>query len=269
MRPSNEQGCYARGSPRCTAARAGLEAYSHFPRDRAARQPALRRRRSRFLTVRSNGVDELERSGTKTFTRHIEASQSHAGRPRSPRDGGADGGGVFRSAREGTHAPFSGEVKLATTEAFGTFWLAPRLVELQRTHPKLLVDLNCEMRSADVLRLEAHASVQLSEPTAPDVKVVRLGRIHSMPAAAPSYIEMYGVPKSVDDLRNHRLALQFAEQTGTQELYERVFPGVPQLGLVAFRTNNSSALLWAIIKGADRLVADLHACDGPQMVLTT
>ena len=144
----------------------------------------------------------------------------------------------------------SGEVRLAVTEAFGAFWLAPRLVEFQRAHPKLLVHLRCAMRSADVLRLEADVAVQLIEPKAPDLKVVRLGRIHTMPCAAPSYLEIYGTPKTPDDLRKHRLALQFAEQTGTIEIYERLFPGVPLSGFVAFCTNNSSALLWAIINGA-------------------
>jgi DNA-binding transcriptional LysR family regulator len=170
-------------------------------------------------------------------------------------------------AQERETSPFDGEVKLATTEAFGTFWLAPRLIELQRKHPKLLVDLTCAMGSADVLGLAAHASVQLTQPKGADVKMVRLGRIHSMPAAAPSYIETYGTPKTLDDLPKHRLALQIADQTGTQEMYDRFYPSVPQLGWVAFRTNNSSALLWAIIKGIGIGWSPtyMHAM-GPQMV---
>jgi hypothetical protein len=54
------------------------------------------------------------------------------------------------------------------------------------------------MRSADVLRLEADIAIQLERPTTPDVKVVRLGRIHSMPAAAPSYLDIYGTRRTVD-----------------------------------------------------------------------
>lgn len=215
-------------------------------------------------------IDELERQlGTKLFTRHVEGvSLTAEGREALVRAEQMEAAlfGLMR-AKERVASPYSGEVKLATTEAFGTFWLAPRLVEFQRIHPKLLVDLRCAMQSADVLRLEADASVQLSEPRGADVKVVRLGRIHSVPTAASSYIEMYGAPKSIDDLPNHRLALQFAEQTGTQEIYNRFFPGVPQAGWVAFRTNNSTALLWAIIKGVGIGWSPtyIHAM-GPQMV---
>jgi DNA-binding transcriptional LysR family regulator len=216
-------------------------------------------------------IDELERQlGTKLFTRHVEGvSLTPEGREAMAMAEKMELAYFgFVRAREKVTSPFSGEVKLATTEAFGTFWLAPRLVEFQRAHPQLLVDMRCAMQSADVLRVEAHASVQLSEPRGADVKVVRLGRIHSVPTAAPSYINTYGMPKSVDDLiKHHRLALQFAEQTGTQEIYDQFLPGMPQLGLVAFRTNNSSALLWAIIKGIGIGWSPtyMHAM-GPQMV---
>src|SRR6202051_4222698 len=48
----------------------------------------------------------------------------------------------------------SGEVRVAITEGLGTFWLAPRLVEVQQSFPNILVDLHCAMRSADVSRHE-------------------------------------------------------------------------------------------------------------------
>src|SRR3954467_3126092 len=120
--------------------------------------------------------------------------------------------GLIR-ARDSSLPSLAGEVRLAVTEGIGTFWLAPRLVEFQRSHPKLLVDLNCAMQSADVLRLEADAAVQLTRPPNPDVKIVKLGRLHSMPFAAPSYVNTYGTPKTLEELFKHRVVLQVAEQT--------------------------------------------------------
>jgi DNA-binding transcriptional LysR family regulator len=205
------------------------------------------------INVVRRRIDELENQiGTKLVVRHVHgATITGEGRQilAVAQNMELASFGVIH-ARERAVPEVSGQVKLAATEAFGTFWLAPRLVEFQRANPQLVVDLSCAMRSADVLRLEAEAAVQLTKPTAPDLKLVRLGRIHSMPCAAPSYIATYGMPKSADDLRKHRLALQFAEQTSTQELYDQHYPDMPQNGFVAFRTNNSSALLWAILKGA-------------------
>ena len=230
---------------------------------------------ARFLGVSINTIarriDRLEQElSTKLITRHIGGINLTA-----------EGAEILAAAREMERASFSlirardrtrpemaGELRLATTEALGSFWLGPRLVEFRQAHPKLLVDLNCAMRSADVLRLEADASIQLTRPSDADLKAVRVGRIHSMPAASPAYLDRYGVPKSLEELRaKHRLTLQFADQTGTQELYERLFPGVPYVDLVAFRTNSSSALLWSLIKGAGIGWAPtyIHAI-GPQIV---
>ena len=144
----------------------------------------------------------------------------------------------------------SGEVRIAITEGLGTFWLAPRLVEFQRSFPGLVVDLSCQMRSADVLRLEAEAAVQLTKPTAADLKVVKLGRLHAIPFAGQGYADTYGKPKTREELLKHRIVMQVTEQVASREIYDRLFPGVPQPGFVAIRTNVSSAHYWAIAKGA-------------------
>jgi DNA-binding transcriptional LysR family regulator len=157
--------------------------------------------------------------------------------------------GLIR-ARDRSAPSISGELKLAVTEGLGTFWLAPRLVEFQRANPKLLIDLNCAMQSADVLRLEADVAVQLNKPTNPDLKIVKLGRLHSMPFASQSYVDTYGAPRTIEEGLRHRLVLQVADQTSTLDLFERTYPGVSQQGLVALRTNVSSAHYWSVAKGA-------------------
>lgn len=198
-------------------------------------------------------INELElQLGVTVFTRHVDGVRATAEGETillAAKQMEAASFGVIR-ARDRTTAPLSGEVKLAVTEGLGTFWVAPRLIEFQRAHPKLLVDLSCAMRSADVLRLEADAAVQLTKPTNPDLKLVKLGRLHTMPFAGQSYIDTYGLPTTFQEGLNHRIVLQVADQTATQEIYDRLFAGKPQLGFVAMRTNVSSAHVWAVAKGA-------------------
>jgi DNA-binding transcriptional LysR family regulator len=157
--------------------------------------------------------------------------------------------GLDRALSRATPA-LTGEVRLAVTEGLGTFWLAPRLVEFQRVYSGLLVDLKCEMRSADVLRLEADVAVQLEEPGNPNLKRVKIGRLHIMPFVSPSYVEIYGMPKDLNDLQqNHRMVIQDAEQTKGKEMYDR-HAVREQIGFVAMRNNVSSAHVWAVSKGA-------------------
>jgi DNA-binding transcriptional LysR family regulator len=143
----------------------------------------------------------------------------------------------------------SGEVRVSVTEGLGSFWLAPRLVEFQQSFPNIFIDLHCAMRSADVLRHEADIAIQLSQPTSLDVKQVKLGRLHVMPFASRKYIETFGMPKSFDDLLNHRLIMQFADQTAANEIFTEWFPGIPQNKLLVMKTNVSSANYWAVAKG--------------------
>lgn len=205
------------------------------------------------VNVLRRRIADLERQmGTAVLTRHFDGI-----RPTT------EGEQIFAAAeqmeaasfnlvraRDRAVPTFAGEVRIAVTEGLGTFWLVPRLVEFQKTYPRILVDLSCAMRSADILRLEADAAVQLTKPTAPDLKVVRLGRLHAMLFAGQPYVTSYGLPRTREELLKHRFVLQAADQTGSQEAYERVFPGVPQAGFVSVRTNVSSAHYWAIAKGA-------------------
>lgn len=215
-------------------------------------------------------VDELEHSlGVTLLTRHVDGVRT------TP-----EGEGVLAAvtrmeiasfellrAKEKNSASISGEVRLAITEGLGTFWIAPRLVEFQRAHPNLLIDVNCAMKSADVLRLEADVAIQITRPTAQDLRVVKLGRLHFMPFAAPSYIETFGCPRSASDLTQHRILIQSDDNVQWRKLYDRLFPGMPALGLVALRTNVSSAHYWSIAKGAGIGVLPTYAqAIGAQLV---
>jgi DNA-binding transcriptional LysR family regulator len=197
-------------------------------------------------------VDELEHHlGVKLLTRHVDGVRMTA-----------EGEQILAAAAEMEKASFAiartqptaatnyeGEVRLAVTEGLGTFWLVPRLVEFQRAYPRLLIDVKCEMKSADVLRLEADVAIQITKPVSPDLKVVRLARQYISLFAARSYIDTYGSPKTKEELMKHRVVFLMAEQGRGQEYYDELFPGKPQPGFVAMRTNVSSAHYWAIAKG--------------------
>ena len=215
-------------------------------------------------------VDELEHTlGVILLTRHVDGVRPTA-------EGEKIQSAALRmeaasfdllQARNSAKKDVEGEVRLAVTEGLGTFWLAPRLVEFQRANPKLMVHLNCAMKSADVLRLEADVSIQLERPVAPDLRMAKIGRIHAMFFAAKSYLDTYGYPKSVADLKNHRLVIQSDGRKRSQELYDQLFPGVSPIGLVSLRSNVASAHYWSIAKGAGiGMLATYAQAIGAQLV---
>ncbi len=153
-------------------------------------------------------------------------------------------------ARNILEKEIEGEVRIGITEGLGVFWVTPKLVEFQRANPRLMVSLDCAMKSADVQRLETDVSVQLMRPPSSDLKLVRLGRMHLMPFASRQYLDTYGRPNRKEDLLKHRFVVQADSDKSWQDFYDRIFPGIKPVGLVSLRNNASSTHYWSIAKGA-------------------
>jgi DNA-binding transcriptional LysR family regulator len=172
----------------------------------------------------------------------------------------ADGVSVFATAREMERASHTlrahldqdqttrGTVRCSITEGLGTLWVLPHLVQYNRAHPSTVVELSCSMELADVLRMEADVSVQLTRPVRADVKAARLGRMHIYPFAARSYADIYGLPKNLEEVSRHRFVDQRAPQ-----IDENAAPRMLKMpdieGIVALRTNSSTAHFHAIELG--------------------
>src|SRR5260370_21603058 len=154
---------------------------------------------------------------------------------------------IFRRASLSTDV--RGSVRVAVTEGPGISWILPRLIDFQKTYRKITVDLRCAMEQADVSRLEADISIQLARPTNPDLIVTKLGRLHIYTFASQAYRDAYGLPKSLSELRNHRIVKQHGvqlDETG----YARIL-GLESLeGIVGISTNSSVAVLYAVERGA-------------------
>jgi DNA-binding transcriptional LysR family regulator len=198
-------------------------------------------------------IDEFEQElGVPLLVRHVNGVQ--------PTD---EGSKIFAAvlqmesasfnlllARKGSDKQIEGEVRIAVTEGLGTAWMLPRLIDFQRANPKLTVNLKCGQTPPDLLRLEADLSIQLERPKEPDLKVVKLGRLHVMLFASRSYLEAYGYPASAADLTAHRFAVMEDEQRRWEDFYHTSLPDVSPAKQVMIRNNVSSAHFYAVLGGA-------------------
>lgn len=150
---------------------------------------------------------------------------------------------------EAPRAEHRGAVRISITEGLGTFWVTPMLVGFTRLYPNLVVDLNCTIESADVLKLEADLSIQFTRPQQDAQKLVRLGRLHNVPFASPVYVDRYGLPKSKAEMRDHRIVDQVGRQLEEGAWARHL--GLDNVeGIVGIRSNASSAVFYAVEKGA-------------------
>ena len=153
---------------------------------------------------------------------------------------------VAQAAKQNAHGP----VRLAITEGLGSFWLTPKIAEyMESSENQSRIELQCAMRSVDVMRLEADISVQLVKPERPELIVKRLGYLHLVPYASKGYIDRHGAPRNLTDLPSHRIVEQETDQLKGYGL-ERIFGPEIANRMVRLKTNFSSAHYWAIAKGA-------------------
>jgi DNA-binding transcriptional LysR family regulator len=113
-----------------------------------------------------------------------------------------------------------GEVSVAVTEGLGTFWISPRIHNFTEQHENITIRLNPSMAIADMRRFDIDMALQIVEPILPDIKRVRVGTLHLMLAAAPSYIEQYGEPKTVKDLASHKFVFHTNPQSSDRLMIE-------------------------------------------------
>jgi DNA-binding transcriptional LysR family regulator len=140
------------------------------------------------------------------------------------------------------------ELRISVTEGLGAFWLMPRLVEFRHIRSPIRMHLNCDMRRLDDLPHDIDVAVQFEQPNNPELIVQRLGTLHLMPFATADYSEKWGVPRSIDEWREHRLVWQIADQVAYDSL--RLFVGPDPAKMIEISTNSSSAHYAAVLKGA-------------------
>lgn len=197
-------------------------------------------------------LSKLERTlGGPLFTRHIDGIRlTDAGESAliAARHMETAALALVRGHRR-DEAGVSGDVKIAATDGVASLWLVPNFVGFHRGHPDCRLNIQAGMPLADILRLQADMAIQLVPPNVNDLKVVKLGRIHTMPFASPSYVEECGIPSSLADAINHRLILQIAEQVTPIDYLLENAGDAHRAGRTVLRTNSSSVQYSAILNG--------------------
>jgi DNA-binding transcriptional LysR family regulator len=105
-----------------------------------------------------------------------------------------------------------GQLKVTTTVALGSTWLTPRMGEFLEVYPDVTVDLLLDDRELDLSMREADVAIRMAPPRQPELIQRHLMTVHMHVYASPTYIKRYGLPKSADELENHKVIV-YGEET--------------------------------------------------------
>jgi DNA-binding transcriptional LysR family regulator len=106
-------------------------------------------------------------------------------------------------AATGRDAALEGTVRVSATEGLADYWCTPALLEFQRAHPAIRIEIDVNNRNANLLRREADIALRLMRPRQQELVARRVGDVALGLYAAMSYLERRGRPESIDALASH------------------------------------------------------------------
>jgi DNA-binding transcriptional LysR family regulator len=99
----------------------------------------------------------------------------------------------------------TGTLRITTTVGLGSTWLTNRIHEFIELYPDLNLHLILDDQELDLAMRQADVAIRLRQPVQPDLVQRRLFTVHMHLYAAPSYIQRFGEPQTLDDLDRHRI----------------------------------------------------------------
>nr|WP_176392354.1 LysR family transcriptional regulator [Sphingomonas sp. CDS-1] len=105
----------------------------------------------------------------------------------------------------GASAEATGTLRVSAPTSFGRMHVAPYLGRFLETHPKVRMQIDLSDDYADLLATRADLAIRISADPGPGLAARRLATNRRVLCAAPAYLERFGVPETISDLRKHRL----------------------------------------------------------------
>jgi DNA-binding transcriptional LysR family regulator len=105
----------------------------------------------------------------------------------------------------GKQAGPSGWVRVSVSAVLAQALIAPSLDGLYRRHPALRLDVSAEDRVVDMSREGIDVAIRTGTPQRDTLVARAIGELTRGLYAAPSYLARHGLPRSIDELAQHRL----------------------------------------------------------------
>lgn len=159
----------------------------------------------------------------------------------------------------------AGVLRVTTASSFADAQLTAALIEFQQHYPQVEIVLSVGDKPTDLVAERVDLAVRITNTLDPTMITRPLARCRSMLCASPDYLQRHGLPRTADDLRQHRC---IAHAFGIGKQYRLIRHGETITVPVnwSFHTNETAVLRRAVLSGAGigmlptyYLGDDLHA----------
>ncbi len=114
-----------------------------------------------------------------------------------------DDASVVDVTATGRDASLAGIVRISATEGLANYWCTPALLEFQREHPAVRIEIDVSNRNANLLRREADIALRLGRPRQQELVARRVGEVAVGLYASHDYLDRAGRLASIESLGEH------------------------------------------------------------------
>ncbi|MCH7296827.1 LysR family transcriptional regulator [Acinetobacter higginsii] len=104
--------------------------------------------------------------------------------------------------------PLTGTLRITTSATFGTKVLMPVIAEFALLHPELKIHLDLNDQNIDLIQQGMDLAIRIGQLKSSSLIAKRLSTNQRLLCASPTYLQQYGVPTTLSDLKLHRCILQ-------------------------------------------------------------
>lgn len=105
----------------------------------------------------------------------------------------------------GASAIPSGPLRISAPTSFGRMHVAPYLHSFLEAYPRIDLSIDLSDDYADLIATRADLAIRIAADPGPGLICRRLAANRRILCAAPAYLERHGIPRSIADLKTHRL----------------------------------------------------------------
>ncbi len=158
------------------------------------------------------------------------------------------GGSIMRDVA-GHDNEQGGRVRLTAPDGIAGYLLAPRLAKFHMANPEVEISIDCGMWAGSMLEAEPDLYLEMTEEHAPDLVSIPIATLHYAAFASRDYLDLYGVPKTVAELMEHR-TIRHTSHREQRATWNPKATAIGQLAQNHFVSNSSAATFQAVRAGA-------------------
>lgn len=140
----------------------------------------------------------------------------------------------------------TGTLKVSASTSFGRMHIAPHLRGFMERYPDLAINLVLSDEFTDLVAGGFDLAIRIADLADSSLVAKRLAPVRRVICASKRYVETYGAPKSISDLKNHRCLPAHNNELWRLEGPEGAVQFRPEGMLI---TNSSEVIREAVISG--------------------